>query len=85
MNNLFATSSNHLHYIDISEQDGFPKSMCVWIKGIYDVCIVHDVKEIVGLMEGDCSNTKVLNDILKTKGVKLYPFSFLHTHSMAGI
>ena len=80
LNNLFVTSENHLHYIDIAEQDGFPKSMCAWIKGIYGACIEHDVKEIIAVMEGDCSNTKVLNDILKSKGVLLHPFSFPHSH-----
>ncbi len=80
LNNLFVTSENHLHYIDIAEQDGFPKSMCAWIKGIYGACIKHNVKEIIAVMEGDCSNTKVLNDILKSKGVILHPFSFPHSH-----
>ena len=80
LNNLFVTSKDYLKYIDIAEQDGFPKSMCAWIKGIYGACIKEKVTDIVGVMEGDCSNTKVLNDILKAKGIKIHPFSFSHSH-----
>jgi len=77
LNNIFVTSDNYLKYIDIAEKDGFPKSMCAWIKGIYGACIENNISEIVGVMEGDCSNTKVLIEILKNKGIKTYPFSFL--------
>lgn len=81
LNNIFVTSEDYLKYIDVAEQDGFPKSMCAWIKGIYGACIVNNVSDIVAVMEGDCSNTKVLNEILKSKGVVLHPFSFPHSHS----
>ncbi|SHJ99655.1 2-hydroxyacyl-CoA dehydratase family protein [Tepidibacter formicigenes] len=80
LNNLFITSNNYFKYIDIAERDGFPKSMCAWIKGIYGACVENGIKEIVGVMEGDCSNTKVLIDVLKLKGIKVYPFSFPHSH-----
>ncbi|AOR23702.1 2-hydroxyacyl-CoA dehydratase family protein [Clostridium taeniosporum] len=80
LNNLFITSSDYLKYIDIAERDGFPKSLCAWIKGIYGACIENDIKEIVGVMEGDCSNTKSLIEVLQLKGIKVYPFSFPHSH-----
>jgi benzoyl-CoA reductase/2-hydroxyglutaryl-CoA dehydratase subunit BcrC/BadD/HgdB len=80
LNNIFITSENHSKYIDIAERDGFPKSMCAWIKGIYGVCIEKGIKEIVGVMEGDCSNTKALVEVLKLRGIKIYPFSFPHNH-----
>ncbi|OEF99914.1 2-hydroxyglutaryl-CoA dehydratase [Vulcanibacillus modesticaldus] len=80
LNNLFITSEDYGKYIDIAERDGFPKSLCAWIKGIYGACIENGITEIIGVMEGDCSNTKVLIEILKQKGIKVYPFSFPHTH-----
>ncbi|GAA0076515.1 2-hydroxyacyl-CoA dehydratase [Clostridium sp. CTA-5] len=85
LNNLFITSTDYAKYIDIAERDGFPKSLCAWIKGIYGACIENDIKEIVGVMEGDCSNTKVLIDVLKLKGIKVYPFSFPHSHEKEDI
>lgn len=80
LNNLFITSKDYYNYIDIAERDGFPKSMCAWIKGIYGACIENGIKEIVGVMEGDCSNTKALIEILELSGIKVYPFSFPHNH-----
>jgi len=80
LNNLFITSEDYSNYIDIAERDGFPKSLCAWIKGIYGACIANNIEEIVGVMEGDCSNTKALIEVLKLKGIKVYPFSFPHSH-----
>lgn len=80
LNNLFITSENYSKYIDIAEKDGFPKSLCAWIKGIYGACIDNKIEEVVGVMEGDCSNTKALIEVLKLKGIKVYPFSFPHSH-----
>jgi benzoyl-CoA reductase/2-hydroxyglutaryl-CoA dehydratase subunit BcrC/BadD/HgdB len=80
LNNLFITSTDYLKYIDIAERDGFPKSLCTWIKGIYGACLENDIKEIIGVVEGDCSNTKALIEVLQLKGIKVYPFSFPHSH-----
>ncbi len=85
LNNIFITSKDYLKYIDRAERDGFPKSLCAWIKGIYGACIENHIKEIVGVMEGDCSNTKVLIEVLKLKGIKVYPFSFPHSHKKEDI
>lgn len=80
LNNIFIISEDYLKYIDIAEKDGFPKSLCAWIKGIYGACIENNIKEIVGVIEGDYSNTKALIEVLQLKGIKVYPFSFPHSH-----
>jgi Benzoyl-CoA reductase/2-hydroxyglutaryl-CoA dehydratase subunit, BcrC/BadD/HgdB len=78
LNNIFITSESYLKYIDIAERDGFPKSLCAWIKGLYGVCLEENIEEIVGVIGGDCSNTKALVEVLELKGIKVYPFSFPH-------
>ncbi|KEI91860.1 2-hydroxyacyl-CoA dehydratase family protein [Clostridium botulinum] len=85
LNNMFITSENYLKYIDIAERDGFPKSLCAWIKGIYGACLENNIKEIVGVMEGDCSNTKALIEVFKLRGIKIYPFLFPHSHSLKDV
>ncbi|SDO96370.1 2-hydroxyacyl-CoA dehydratase family protein [Clostridium gasigenes] len=80
LNNVFITSSDYSKYIDIAERDGFPKSLCAWIKGIYGACLENNIKEIVGVIEGDCSNTKALIEVLNLKGITVYPFSFPQSH-----
>lgn len=81
LNNIFITSNNHQEYIDLAEREGFPKSLCAWIKGIYGVCIKENIKEVVGVVEGDCSNTKALIEVLTLKGIKIYPFAYPTTHT----
>ncbi|MCX7922634.1 MAG: 2-hydroxyacyl-CoA dehydratase [Clostridia bacterium] len=85
LNNLFVTASDYLDYIDLAERDGFPKSSCAWIKGIYGACLKHSIAELVGVVEGDCSNTKALIEVLEAKGIKVYPFSFPHSHSLEDV
>lgn len=80
LNNIFITSEDYLKYIDRAERDGFPKSLCAWIKGLYGVCVENNIKEIVGVMEGDCSSTKALVEVLSLKGIKIHPFSYPHSH-----
>ncbi len=82
INNLFITSNNYLDYIEFAEKDGFPNNSCAWIKGIYGACIANGIKEIVGIVEGDCSNTTALLDVLKYKGLKVYSFSYPHSHEL---
>ena len=81
LNNIFITSKDYLKYIDIAERDGFPKSLCSWIKGIYGVCLENNIKEIIGVVGGDCSNTKALVEVLQLRGIKVYPFSFPISHN----
>ncbi|MTI71547.1 MAG: 2-hydroxyacyl-CoA dehydratase [Firmicutes bacterium] len=76
LNNIFITSKNYNEYIDIAEREGFPKSSCAWIKGIFGACIKNNIKKVIGVMEGDCSNTKALVNILKLKGIKVYEFKY---------
>lgn len=85
LNNKFITSEDYLSYIEISEREGFPKSMCAWIKGIYGACIQQGIEEVVGVIEGDCSNTKALLEVLKLKGVQIHPFAFPQEHTLKAV
>ncbi len=76
INNIFITDENPLRFIEKAERDGFPKSMCNWIKGIYGVVVEKGIDTVIMVMEGDCSNTKALAEILKFKGINIIPFSF---------
>lgn len=81
MNNLFITSEEYLSYIESAEEAGFPKSMCAWIKGIFGACLKHKIGEIVGVVEGDCSNTHSLIAVLKRYGIKVHSFGYPHSQS----
>jgi benzoyl-CoA reductase/2-hydroxyglutaryl-CoA dehydratase subunit BcrC/BadD/HgdB len=76
LNNIFITDKNPMHFIERAEKDGFPKSMCNWIKGIYGVIIEEGIDTVITVMEGDCSNTQALAEILTYKGIRVIPFSY---------
>jgi len=76
LNNIFITDSNPEKFINIA-QTVFPRTYCAWIKALYGVmCLRSDIKTIIGIVEGDCSNTKVLLEILKRKNKAIIPFSY---------
>jgi benzoyl-CoA reductase/2-hydroxyglutaryl-CoA dehydratase subunit BcrC/BadD/HgdB len=76
LNNIFVTDPDPQHFIALAEREGFPKSMCNWIKGLYGVIRETDIDTVIAVMEGDCSNTRALAEILSYKGVRIVPFSF---------
>ena len=76
LNNIFVTDPDPGRFIERAERDGFPKSMCNWIKGIYGVIMEREMAGVITVMEGDCSNTQVLAEILRYRGVRTIPFSF---------
>jgi benzoyl-CoA reductase/2-hydroxyglutaryl-CoA dehydratase subunit BcrC/BadD/HgdB len=81
LNNIFISSESYNTYIDFAEREGFPKSSCAWIKGIYGACLANGISEIVGVVEGDCSNTRALMEVLKTKKIKMRSFAYPHSHT----
>ncbi len=85
INNIFVTDSNYQRYIDLAEKDGFPKNVCAWIKGIYGVCVDQGINDIVGVVEGDCSNTKALIEVLNSTGINTIPFSFPHSRKLQDV
>ncbi|MDS1029256.1 2-hydroxyacyl-CoA dehydratase [Bacillota bacterium LX-D] len=85
LNNIFVSSQDYIKYIEIAEKDGFPKSSCAWIKGIYGVCVQNNIKEVIGVIQGDCSNTKALLEVYKKKGISVHPFSYPSSHKLADI
>lgn len=76
LNNIFVTDPDPQHFVDRAEHDGFPHNICTWIKGIYGVIMEHEMAAVITVMEGDCSNTQALAEILRYKGIRTIPFSF---------
>jgi benzoyl-CoA reductase/2-hydroxyglutaryl-CoA dehydratase subunit BcrC/BadD/HgdB len=76
LNNIFISDDNPMQYLEKAEKDGFPKSMCNWIKGIYGVVVKKKIDTVITVMQGDCSNTQALAEILRYKGIRTIPFSY---------
>lgn len=76
LNNLFITQYQPEKLLAQAECAGFSHTICAWIKGIYSTVINHDIKTVVAVTGGDCSNTIALGELLARKGVKVIPFEY---------
>ncbi len=76
LNNVFITDPNPERLVNIAEKAGFPLNCCSWIKGIYGVCMDYGIDTVLCVTTGDCSNTIMLMEVLKLKGLKVVPFAY---------
>lgn len=76
LNNVFVNHPDPLHFVERAEKDGFPKNMCTWIKGLYGVVMESGIDTVVTVLEGDCSNTRALAEILSHRGIRTVSFSY---------
>jgi benzoyl-CoA reductase/2-hydroxyglutaryl-CoA dehydratase subunit BcrC/BadD/HgdB len=76
LNNILVSASDPTHYITIAERAGFPLNCCAWIKGLYGICLDKGIKDVLCVTSGDCSNTIMLMEVLKLKGINAMPFAY---------
>lgn len=81
LNNLFISGGKGLALIEKAEEQGFPRNICSWIKGIYAATLESGISEIVAVTEGDCSNTRALMEVLSVREIKTVPFAYPHDRS----
>ena len=76
LNNVFITSESPASLVAEAEHRGFPLNCCAWIKGIYATTRRLGLKRIIGVAQGDCSNTHALMEILASEGVEVIDFNY---------
>jgi benzoyl-CoA reductase/2-hydroxyglutaryl-CoA dehydratase subunit BcrC/BadD/HgdB len=75
LNNVFI-SKQPAEYVELAEKEGFPRTICSWIKGIYAVSREKCVDEVIGIIQGDCSNTHSLLSTLESEHIPIQYFSY---------
>src|SRR5574340_339340 len=75
LNNRFITAPDAPALVERAEQSGFPRSMCSWVKGIYSTVHELGIRTMIGAVQGDCSNTRGLMEVLQSEGVRTVEFS----------
>jgi benzoyl-CoA reductase/2-hydroxyglutaryl-CoA dehydratase subunit BcrC/BadD/HgdB len=78
LNNIFITSDTPERLIAQAESAGFSHNICAWIKGIYSIIVNRNVKTVIAVTGGDCSNTVALTELLAHKGVQVITFDYPH-------
>ncbi len=76
LNNVFITHENPRELLKIAYNSGFPENICTWITGIYGAVKHFGIKKVIGVLQGDCSNTHVLMEIFSSEGIDIIPFEY---------
>jgi len=77
LNNIFMLNNPEV-LVKNAELKGFPAGICAWIKGMYAVINQCDIDTVIGIVEGDCSNTHSLMSILADEGKEVLSFSYFY-------
>ncbi len=77
LNNVFITGQNPGKMVEAAEMAGYPRNLCGWIKGIYGTVLeTPEIREVIAVTQGDCSNTHALMETLVLKEIRIIPFAF---------
>lgn len=77
LNNLFITDPEAAQLIETAEEAGYPRNICGWIKGLYGVVVNRDdIKRVIAVTQGDCSNTHALMETYQMAGIETIPFAY---------
>lgn len=76
LNNVFINAGAPGELVRRAELEGYPRTACAWIKGIYGTLREKAVEEVVVVTEGDCSQTHAMMETLRGHGVRVLPFGF---------
>jgi benzoyl-CoA reductase/2-hydroxyglutaryl-CoA dehydratase subunit BcrC/BadD/HgdB len=77
LNNVFVASPRRRELVEEAELAGFPRNFCAWIKGIYGAATgMQELKAVVAVTQGDCSNTHALMETLQLNGMEVVPFAY---------
>jgi len=76
LNNAFITSPEPGALVERAERAGFPRALCAWVKGIYATVHELGIRRVVAVVQGDCSNTHALMEVLVSEGVEVVPFAY---------
>jgi benzoyl-CoA reductase/2-hydroxyglutaryl-CoA dehydratase subunit BcrC/BadD/HgdB len=85
LNNVFITSPDPAALVGEAEHHGFPLNSCAWIKGLYATVRRLGVQRVLGVAQGDCSNTHALMEVLASEGVEVIHFNYPYPKEAAAL
>jgi benzoyl-CoA reductase/2-hydroxyglutaryl-CoA dehydratase subunit BcrC/BadD/HgdB len=77
VNNIFISAPDAYNRVSAAEEEGWPRTVCAWIKGIYTTLQLQpEIRTVIVVTQGDCSNTHALMELLQAEGKRIIPFQF---------
>jgi benzoyl-CoA reductase/2-hydroxyglutaryl-CoA dehydratase subunit BcrC/BadD/HgdB len=85
LNNVFITARSPRTFMRTAEAAGFPGAFCSWVKGIYGVARDENIRRIIVVVEGDCSNNQKLAELFRYDGIDVFCFGYPHLRTRAAL
>ena len=86
LNNRFITHPDPASLVRAAEDQGLPRTLCAWIKGMFAWCQAHpEVGDLVGITRGDCSNTHGLMELFSREGRRIVAFDYPDQNDPQGL
>ena len=76
LNNVFIASDDPAGMVEQAEAEGLPRTTCGWIKGLYVAASELGIDTVIGVTQGDCSNTHALMELWTSGGIRTIPFAY---------
>ncbi|MEN6412764.1 MAG: 2-hydroxyacyl-CoA dehydratase [Veillonellales bacterium] len=77
LNNIFISDNQASVLVEAAEDEGYPRNICGWIKGLYSVVVSGgNIDKVIAVTQGDCSNTHALMETFQLAGIEIIPFAF---------
>lgn len=77
LNNVFISDQQASGLVEAAEDQGYPRNICGWIKGLYSVVVQGgNIDRVIAVTQGDCSNTHALMETFQMAGIETIPFAF---------
>lgn len=76
LNNRFVLASQAGQYVRRAETEGYPRTCCAWIRGLYGLIRTAGVRRVIFVTGGDCSNTHAMMETLEDELEELHTFSY---------
>lgn len=84
LNNVFISNPEAGVLVEVAERAGYPRNVCAWIKGIYGAVMKDtELRTVVAVTQGDCSNTHALMETLELENIRIIPFAYPYDRNRA--
>jgi len=76
LNNIFITAPRPQDLVREAELAGYPRNCCGWIRGLYATAVACGITRVIGVTQGDCSQTHAMMETWQALGIEVIPFAY---------
>ena len=76
VNNLFVGHQDPAALLRVADAAGVPRNLCAWTRGLYGAAAAANLKRLVVVPRGDCTNNVTMARFLAAAGVTVAEFNY---------